>query len=176
VIGMFAASTIVGRLVTKTGTYKRYMLMGATSLTAGLALMGLMDETTSLVELGAFMAMVGAGLGMLMQNLILVVQNTVRTADMGAGSALVAFSRSMGGAIGVSVLGAVLAAKTGGAVAATSPAAAHVFGAAIGELFLIAAPLGLVVLTALFLMRERPLGSKSGIELAGAVRPAAAPR
>jgi MFS family permease len=145
------------------------MLGGAASLTAGLALMGVMDEHTSLIELGVFMLLVGAGLGMLMQNLVLVVQNTVPRADMGAGSALVAFSRTLGGAIGVSVLGAVLAAKTSGGVPkVASPEVAHTYGTAIGELFLLAAPLGLVVLVALALMRERPLGTKSGIELAAA--------
>ena len=71
--------------------------------------MGTLDETTSLVELGVFMLMIGAGVGMLMQNLVLVVQNTVRFEDIGAGSSLVAFFRSLGGAIGVSVLGALLA-------------------------------------------------------------------
>ena len=78
-------------------------------LTAGLGLMGTLDETTSLVELGVFMLLLGAGVGMLMQNLVLVVQNTVRFEDIGAGSSLVAFFRSLGGAIGVSVLGALLA-------------------------------------------------------------------
>ena len=48
-------------------------------LTAGLGLMGTLDETTSLVELGVFMLLLGAGVGMLMQNLVLVVQNTVRS-------------------------------------------------------------------------------------------------
>jgi len=167
VVGLFAASTVIGRLVTRTGSYKRFMLVGAALLTTGLGLMGTtMDESTNLLELAFFMLMTGAGLGMLQQNLVLVVQNTVPQHDMGAGSALVAFCRSMGGAIGVSVLGAVLAAKTAGGV---TP---HVFGSAIGELFLLAAPLGLVVLVALLLMRETPLGAKSGIEIAAAVRAA----
>ena len=55
--------------------------------------MGTLDETTSLVELGAFMFVMGAGVGMLMQNLVLVVQNTVRFEDIGAGTSLVAFFR-----------------------------------------------------------------------------------
>ena len=109
VVGLFLASTIVGRLVSNSGRYKRFMLTGAVLLTAGLALMGTLDETTSLVELSVFMLALGAGVGMLMQNLVLVVQNTVRFEDVGAGSSLIAFFRSLGGAIGVSVLGALLA-------------------------------------------------------------------
>jgi EmrB/QacA subfamily drug resistance transporter len=181
VIGLFLASTIVGRIVTKTGRYKRWMVAGAISLTTGLTLMGTLDETTSLVELGAFMLLVGAGVGSMMQNLVLVTQNTVGQRDMGSGSSLIAFFRSLGGAIGVSALGAVLAAKvahdipakaTGGKVPDISSLPApiahvieHAYGTGIGEVFLLAAPLGLVALVALLLIRETPLGSKSGIEL-----------
>jgi MFS family permease len=181
VVGLFLASTIVGRLVTRTGRYKRWMVGGAISLTVGLLLMGTLDETTSLLELAAFMVLVGAGVGAMMQNLVLVVQNTVSQRDMGAGSSLIAFFRSLGGAIGVSALGAVLASKvasdldapgTGGTVPDVStlpPAVArvieHAYGTGIGEIFLLAAPLGIVALVALILIRETPLGHKSGIEM-----------
>ena len=201
-VGLFTASTVIGRIVTRTGLYKRWMLLGSLLLTAGLALMGTMDEHTSLPELALFMAFVGAGLGMLMQNLVLVVQNAVPQRDMGAGSSLIAFFRSMGGAIGVSVLGAILASKAASSI--TSGLAAHgihapagsggvpeiaklpapvarviehAYGSGIAEVFLIAAPLGAVVFLALLVMREKPLGEKSGIELAreeqAAVREAA---
>ncbi|HWK29936.1 MAG TPA: MDR family MFS transporter [Solirubrobacter sp.] len=191
VVGLFAASTIIGRLVTRTGRYKRYLLAGSVLLTAGLALMGTLDETTSLVELGAFMLILGAGVGMLMQNLVLVVQNTVRFEDIGAGSSLIAFFRSLGGAIGVSVLGALLATHAKESIVSglaaqgidaggsadkvpdvhTLPAPVahvieHAYGTGVGEIFLVAAPLGLVALIAVALMREVPLGGKSGIDIA----------
>lgn len=191
VTGLFLASTIVGRLVTQTGHYKKYLLTGAAALTVGLGLMGTLDETTNLVELGVFMAIMGAGVGMLMQNLVLVVQNTVPFQDIGAGSSLIAFFRSLGGAIGVSVLGALLAhhARTdiaGGLADAglqgagdadkvpdvsTLPAPVaqiveHAYGTGVGEIFLTAAPLGLIALIAVALMREVPLGGKSGIDIA----------
>ncbi|MGZ6640814.1 MAG: MDR family MFS transporter [Solirubrobacteraceae bacterium] len=192
VVGLFLASTLVGRKVTRTGRYKRAMMLGAGLLTVGLGLMGTLDETTSLAELAAFMLLVGAGLGMLMQILVLVVQNAVAQRDIGAGSSLVAFFRSLGGAIGVSVLGAILASKASSSIASglaalgVRPAGAgggkvpdvgslpapvahvveHAYGVGVGEIFLAAAPLGLVAFVAIALMREVPLGSKSGIELA----------
>jgi EmrB/QacA subfamily drug resistance transporter len=199
VVGLFVASTTIGTLVTRTGRYKGWMMLGAGLLTAGLALMGTLDERTNLIELGAFMLLVGAGLGMLMQNLVLVVQNTVPLQDMGAGSSLIAFFRSLGGAIGVSVLGALLATHVRTAIvdglaargidpsvlgdtssvpdvhALPAPVAGiveHAYGTGVGEIFLVAAPLGLVVLLALWRMPERPLGAKSGIERARE-RPAA---
>ena len=193
VVGLFGASTLIGRQVSRTGRYKRFMLAGSLLLTAGLALMGTLDETTNLVELGAFMVLVGAGVGMLMQNLVLVVQNSVSQRDIGSGSSLIAFFRSLGGAIGVSVLGALLAAHATSSIASglaaagvEAPAGAsggrvpeidqlpagvakvveHAYGTGIAEVFLFAAPLGLVAFVALLALREKPLGRKSGIEMA----------
>ena len=193
VVGLFVASTLIGRRVTRTGRYKRFMLAGTALLTAGLALMGTLDETTSLADLAAFMVVVGAGVGALMQNLVLVVQNSVAQREMGAGSSLIAFFRSLGGALGVSVLGAVLAHKAsssitdGLATAGIDPATAgdssqvpsvadlppaiaqiveHAYGTGIAEIFLLGAPLGLVAMAAIALMSEVPLGTRSGIELA----------
>ena len=193
VVGLFVASTAVGRIVTRTGRYKRWMQLGTLLLTAGLALMGTMDETTSLVEIGAFMLLVGAGVGMVMQNLVLVVQNSVAQRDIGAGSSLIAFFRTLGGAVGVSALGALLAhhartsiadglaaqgidpSRLGGADrvpdVSTLPAPVahvveHAYGTGVAEMFLAAAPLGLVAFAALWFMHERPLGERSGIEIA----------
>ncbi len=192
VVGLFLSSTIIGRVISHTGFYKRWMLLGTGLLTVGLTLMGTMDETTNMGEVGVFMLIVGSGVGMVMQNLVLVVQNTVSQRDIGAGSALVAFFRSLGGAIGVSVLGALLAthasssildglaakgidpARFGGSShqvpeVSTLPApiaqvVEHAYGTGIAEMFLIAAPVGLVAFIALLFMKETPLGSKSGIE------------
>jgi EmrB/QacA subfamily drug resistance transporter len=199
VIGLFAASTVIGRRVSRTGRYKPYMLAGTILLTLGLALMGTLDETTSLVELGGFMVLVGAGLGMLMQNLVLVVQNAVPHTEIGSGSSLIAFFRSMGGAVGVAVLGALLAHKATSSIAtglaaagvkgsgtgdqvpeisALPPAIAriveHAYGSGIAEIFLAAAPLGVVALIAVALMHEEPLGTRSGIDIAREAQPQAA--
>ncbi|OLT30861.1 EmrB/QacA family drug resistance transporter [Actinomadura sp. CNU-125] len=110
-LGVLGSSTIAGRLATKTGTVKRYIVTGAVTLTAGFAMLSFIDHETSLVYMGVGMFLVGAGVGMTMQNLVLVVQNSVRLDEIGAASGTVTFFRSLGGTIGVSVLGAVLAAK-----------------------------------------------------------------
>lgn len=201
VTGLFLASTIIGRRVSATGRYKRFMQIGAALLTLGLAMMGTLDEHTSLIELGVFMFIVGAGVGMLMQNLVLVVQNTIERSDMGAGSSLIAFFRSMGGAIGVSVLGAVLAARvtssiTDSMTAAGLPAAQggsasvpklselspqmveiveHAYGTGIAEVFLVAVPLAFLALIAVSLMPEKPLQTTSGLDDAVAERSGSEP-
>ncbi|MBF6618706.1 MAG: MFS transporter [Patulibacter sp.] len=193
VIGLFGSSTLSGRRISATGRYRRYMLTGTLFLAGGLGLMGLIDETTSLVEVGVFMLIVGIGVGMVMQNLILAVQNVIPAREMGAGSALIAFFRSLGGAIGVSVLGAILGtrvtthvgeglaergidpgamASSGGQIpdlaTLSEPVRAvvqHAYGLGISEIFLFAAPLGLVAFVAVWFLQEQRLGTKSGSQL-----------
>ena len=195
VVGLFLSSTIIGRRISDTGRYKNWMLLGAALLTTGLGLMGTLDEHTSLLLLGGFMFLIGAGIGMLMQNLVLVVQNAIPQQDMGAGSSLIAFFRSLGGAIGVSVLGAVLAERAtstikDGVAATGAPAGSlksleggavpnlhdvpgsvarlieHAYGAGVGEIFLVATPLSLVALIAVAFLREERLGERSGLQRA----------
>ncbi|GAA3817677.1 MDR family MFS transporter [Cellulomonas soli] len=193
VTGMVLASTLSGRYITRSGRYKRFMVAGASMLSIGLALMGTIHYDTNFTLVAVYMALLGAGVGMLMQNLVLAVQNTLDVQDIGAGTATVAFFRSLGGTVGVSVLGAVLGSRVGDLIVeglvkigidpsalggsgsalpdlATLPGPVRVvvesaFGDGIAELFLLAVPVALVSLVAVLLLREVPLGTRSGAEL-----------
>ena len=107
--GVLGASIVSGRLITRTGKIKPYIIIGAVLLVAGFVVLGFMDHQTPLWTLWAGMLLVGAGVGMTMQNLVLAVQNAVALRDLGASSGAVTFFRSLGGTAGVAVLGAVLA-------------------------------------------------------------------
>ena len=107
--GVMISSLFIGRLVSRTGVWKPFVLIGAVTLTGGFVLMSTVDQTTPLVLLGIYMTIVGLGVGMTMQNLVLAVQNSISIWDVGAASATVTFFRSLGGAIGIQVLGAVFA-------------------------------------------------------------------
>jgi len=109
--GVLIASIVAGRLITKTGRIKPYIVAGSIVLVAGFVGLGFIDHDTPLAFIDVAMFAVGVGVGMTMQNLVLAVQNTVDVREIGASSATVAFFRSLGGAVGVSVLGAVLAAR-----------------------------------------------------------------
>jgi EmrB/QacA subfamily drug resistance transporter len=192
IVGLFISSTISGRLITKYGRYKGFMVAGAATLTVGLALMGTIRYDTSFVLVGLYMFVMGAGMGMLMQNLVLAVQNTLDVTEVGSGTSTVAFFRSLGGAIGVSALGAVLGSRIttlvtdglvkagidpsalGGGTSAVPDVATlpepvkgiveSSYGEGIADLFLIAVPLGVIALIAVLFLKEVPLGRRSGVE------------
>ena len=111
ILGMMVASTIAGGLITKYGKWKVYLVVGSVLLPIGLALFGTIDAHTSKYMLWAFMIVLGVGIGLVMQNLVLAAQNDVPARELGAATSAVSFFRSMGGTIGVSVLGAILANK-----------------------------------------------------------------
>jgi EmrB/QacA subfamily drug resistance transporter len=189
--GIFISSLVGGRLVTRTGRIKPFILAGTVSLVAGFGCLATIDHSTSLVFIGVAMLLVGLGVGSSMQNLVVVVQNTVAQRDIGAASSSVSFFRSLGGTIGVSVLGAVLAGRvdtkithnlaaagipssgTGGSSSSLDlttlpPAVAHLvrvaYGDALGEIFLIAALIAVVGVIAAALLRPAPLRSTLDLE------------
>lgn len=116
--GLLVSSILSGRIITRTGVWKRWLVGGMVLVIVGIGLLSTIDADTPLTHTGLFMAVLGLGLGATMQNLVLAVQNTTALADMGAASSVVAFFRSLGGSTGIAVLGAVLAHQVADAVAA----------------------------------------------------------
>ncbi|MDR6977115.1 EmrB/QacA subfamily drug resistance transporter [Streptomyces sp. 3330] len=107
--GLFVSSTVSGQFITKTGKWKAWLVSGGVLITAGLGLLGTIRYDTDYWKTAVFMALLGLGVGMMMQNLVLSTQNQVEPKDLGAASSTVTFFRSLGGAMGVSALGAVMA-------------------------------------------------------------------
>ncbi|GII61098.1 EmrB/QacA family drug resistance transporter [Sphaerisporangium krabiense] len=116
-LGVLVSSTVSGRMVSASGRTKPYILTGLVVLLTGFAGLATIDHTTSMVLVSAYMLAVGVGVGMSMQNLVLVIQNTVSLSEIGAASGAVTFFRSLGGTVGVSVLGAVLANRVATGIA-----------------------------------------------------------
>ncbi|MBA3489435.1 MAG: MFS transporter [Longispora sp.] len=109
--GVIITSIISGRLISKIGRYKWFIVAGSASLTLGLLLFTRLQIDTPLWQIASYMVIVGVGLGLCMQPLILAVQNAVAPADLGVATSTSTFSRSLGGSVGVAVLGAVLSAQ-----------------------------------------------------------------
>ncbi|GAB3933663.1 MDR family MFS transporter [Micromonospora vulcania] len=108
ILGLLVSSTVAGQLITRFGRWKAYLVAGSIVMTGGFLLLSTIDARTGVVRLAIYMVVLGVGVGMLMQNLVLAAQNDVPAAELGAATSTLTFFRSMGGAIGVSALGAVL--------------------------------------------------------------------
>ncbi|MEU3546154.1 MFS transporter [Streptomyces longwoodensis] len=109
--GLFISSTVSGQFITRTGRWKAWLVSGGVLVTAGLLLLGGIRYDTDYWKMALFMALLGLGIGMMMQNLVLCTQNQVEPSDLGSASSTVTFFRSLGGAMGVSALGAVMSHK-----------------------------------------------------------------
>ncbi|MCW2785950.1 MAG: major facilitator superfamily 1 [Marmoricola sp.] len=181
--GLLVSSIISGRIISKTGRWKNLLVGGMALVVLGIFLLSFIDERTPLLEVGLFQAILGVGLGATMQNMILAVQNNAAPADLGTTSSVVSFFRSMGGSVGVSALGALLASRVASkvqhAVAASAmpvsgqqshkiPRVAdlpapmrhiyeHAFGTSIGELFLVSTAFAIAALVAVVFIKEVPL-------------------
>jgi EmrB/QacA subfamily drug resistance transporter len=107
-LGVVTSSISSGRLITKTGRYKAWPVAGTAIVTVGLWLFSTMGVGTPRWESSLYMLVAGLGMGMIIQVMVLAVQNSVEHADLGTATATESFSRSMGGAFGVAVSGAVL--------------------------------------------------------------------
>lgn len=191
--GLFIASTVTGQVITRTGRWKAFLVSGGLLLTAGSATLGLIRYDTPYWQVAVYMALLGLGVGMMMQNLVLAVQNQVSVADLGAASSLVTFFRSLGGAVGVTALGAVLGNRVthfvtdglsalgvqGGGAGGGIPDVATLrqpvrgvvesaYGHGIGDVFLYAAPFALLAFVLVVFVKEVALKTRSGLEGAAA--------
>ncbi|WP_246159957.1 MDR family MFS transporter [Microbacterium rhizomatis] len=111
IAGLLLASIGVGALITRFGRWKPFLITGGVLLIAGSFLLSTIHYDTDFAVVSLYMFLLGAGVGMTMQNLVLIVQNTTNPTQIGVASSGVTFFRSLGGTIGVSVMGAALAAR-----------------------------------------------------------------
>jgi EmrB/QacA subfamily drug resistance transporter len=111
IAGLLLSSVGVGALITRYGHWKPYLVVGSILLTVGAALLSTIHYDTDFVLVSIYMFLLGAGVGMTMQNLVLAVQNSAKPSEIGVASSGVTFFRSLGGTVGVSVMGAALATR-----------------------------------------------------------------
>ncbi|MEO3812486.1 MDR family MFS transporter [Sphaerisporangium sp. B11E5] len=188
VISLLVSAVISGRIVTRTGRWKAFPLTGLVLIVAGMGLMSLLRSDSSHVVIGVDIAVLGVGLGMSMQMLILAAQNAAQRRDMAVTTSGIAFFRSLGGAVGVAALGAILTnevhdemtrlltvTQTSGAVVRDiglgTPEAIHRLPPALHEIvvesftqamqtvFLACVPIAILGFLAVLFLRELPLRS-----------------
>jgi len=119
--GMLLTSIASGQIISHTGRYKIFPIIGTAVITVGLFLVSRMTPETGRLAASGIMLVVGLGLGMVMQVLVIVVQNAVSYSDLGVATSGATLFRFIGGSIGTAVLGAIFAARLGSELAHLLP-------------------------------------------------------
>ncbi|OOC55675.1 MULTISPECIES: MDR family MFS transporter [Nocardiopsis] len=118
VLGLFLTSITSGRLVTRTGHYKVYPVVGMAVTALGLFLLSRMGPQSSQAEMGLYFFVLGVGLGLVMQVVVVVVQNAASYANLGVATSSATFFRSIGGSFGTAVFGAIFSGRLSANLAA----------------------------------------------------------
>jgi MFS family permease len=108
-LGALVASIVSGHLISRTGRYKRFPVAGTALVFVALLLLGRVDEEMSQAAIVGRLAILGLGLGLTMQVLVLAVQNAVPFQDLGAATSSTILFRLVGGSVGTAILGVVFA-------------------------------------------------------------------
>ena len=164
-LSLMLASVGSGQVITRTGRYRWALLSGPIVMAAGFSILASLDETSTVGSAVAGTIVLGLGLGLLMQNLVLVVQNAAPARALGAATGATQFFRQIGGTLGVTVMGAILAAglpagmavASGGGAAGIGDTGRAALADAIHPVFMIGIPLMAVTLALVALVPERPL-------------------
>jgi MFS family permease len=185
-IAAMVVSLASGAIISKTGRYKVFPIVGGVLLTLALALFATLGTDTSKTTTTIYMVILGAGMGCLMQTSTLIAQNSIELRDIGAGTGASTFLRNMGSSLGVALLGAIytnsLSASLPGGPAgsrnqmtpamlrALPEAARHAFQVAVtdglGTVFLVAAAVAAVGIIIAAFVRQVPLRGQVTAEAA----------
>ncbi len=120
-IGVMVTSIIAGQFTTRTGRYKVLPIAGSVGMGAGMYLLSMLGVSTTRLTSGTFLVVLGLGMGLLMQTISLIAQNSVELKDIGVASSSRLFFQQIGGSIGVSVFGAIFARRLTDALSARLP-------------------------------------------------------
>ncbi len=192
-VGLLVGTIGTGRCIAHTGRYRRWPVLGSAVTAAGLVLLSGIDETTPYALTAAGMVVTGFGIGCLLQNLVLIVQNAVPPAEVGVATASSNYFRQIGASFGIAVFGSVFVARLDGALGAGLPpggpvsaldtlspqvlaslpvpvqeAVAQAFAEALPPIFLWGLPVAAACLVLSLLIQEVPLGTTAGSAVEGA--------
>jgi len=184
VIALIVTSIASGRLISATGRYRAYPIAGGAVIATAMLMLSLLDEGSPWWQVELVILATGVGMGLTMQVLVLAVQNSVAHRDVGVATASVQFFRSIGGAMGVAIFGAVFSNRLTVYVARFVPEGdasgvggslrpnpeqlqalppelyadfVQAFSSAVSDVFLWAVPLATVSFFLALLLREIPL-------------------
>lgn len=167
-VGLLVTSIASGLLVTRYGRYKIFVVIGTAVLSVGLVLLTRVGVGTGFWAMSGTLFVVGVGIGLFMQTLVAAAQNAVSRSDLGVATSTVSFSRTLGGALGASILGVVLISREARVLPAqiathgTAQGPLYAFTAGMDRAYLWAVPLALVGFGLSFLLRDLPMRNTNG--------------
>ncbi|WP_189490999.1 MFS transporter [Streptomyces sp. San01] len=198
--GVVIASILSGQLISHTGHYKIYPLLGGALSTVGMWFLSRLEVDTPRVQYSVYMAVLGAGIGLIMPVLILAVQNAVRPADIGTATSAHNYFRQIGGSVGAAVFGTLFADRLAGALRDRLPRGAglpdpesitpqlvhalppalrdgyiQAYADAMPRIFLYLVPVLVLGLVIAFFLKETPLLSSAAPHQATGTEPASVP-
>ncbi len=197
--GLLATSIASGQIITRTGRYKAFPIIGTIIAAAGMLLLAGLDSSTGGIEAALFMGVLGIGLGCVMQVLVIAIQNAVPYGQLGVATSSATLFRSIGGSLGTAILGAIFANRLAHELAVhVGPAGEQInatgfdpaglaqlpepvregliaaFTASFSTVFLIAAAVVAVAIALALVLEERPL--RTTVETTDLADSFAAPR
>ena len=181
--GLLAAAIVSGRVISRIGRYKIFPIMGTATLVVGMYLLSRLAVDTTVLVSSLYMLVVGVGIGLVMQVLVLVVQNDARPQEIGVATSTATFFRSVGGSFGVAIFGTIFATRLANQIKQLPPVSArrlaggvhltpeqakhlprgahadflHAFSHALHGVFLWGAAMAIVPFALSWLLREVPL-------------------
>ncbi|TYK43175.1 MDR family MFS transporter [Actinomadura decatromicini] len=156
-IPILFTTQLVGRVMSGTGRYKIFPVLGGVALTAGAVWLSAVDAGTGRLATGAAMALLGLGLGLTMQLTVTIAQNSVDMTDIGAASGTVTLFRTIGGSLGIAAFGAIFTRSLDGRTPAAGPAYLDAVAHGTAKIFLAVAAVSATWLTISWLITEHPL-------------------
>jgi EmrB/QacA subfamily drug resistance transporter len=148
-LGWVVASVVSGQLISRTGRYRAFPLIGSVFVLAGTLLLTRLGAGSSRASVSADLVVIGIGMGTMFQTFVIATQNRVEFSQLGVATAAIQFFRSMGGSIAVAVLGALLVARGTGSPAALASATHAVFVAVV--------PVAALIVVLAAVLPEHPL-------------------
>jgi EmrB/QacA subfamily drug resistance transporter len=131
ILGLLVSVIASGRAISRVGRYKVFPIAGTAILIVGMYLLSRLQVATTPSLASVYMLVVGVGIGLVMQVLVLVVQNDARPEDIGVATATATFFRSVGGAFGVAIFGSIFATRLADQIARLPPAIASRLGSGV---------------------------------------------
>ncbi|MDQ0584373.1 MFS transporter [Streptomyces rishiriensis] len=201
--GIVGASVLSGQLITHTGRYRIYPVLGSALAALGMWLLSRLEVDTPRLQYSLWMAVLGAGIGLVMPVLVLAVQNSVRPADLGTATSANNYFRQIGGSVGAAVFGTLFADRLTDALRTRLPARANsglpdpesltpqlvhalppqlrdpyirAYADAMPRIFLYLVPVLLLGLVIAFFLEEKPLPSHAGADTEAGPGDTAGPR